>query len=180
MLGSVASGSSRAAHRGERVQRRVWAGAVVVPDRRHVELRQPHRSVGRADAARRLGVLVEREQRHDRKRRDTPDGFHSGCELVEVEERLEHEEVDAAAFEDVRLLRVERPVVGSVEHLELAERADRAGDEDVAARDLRASRAIRTAAELMRSNSSSSRCVASLRRLAPNVFVSISSAPARM
>ena len=44
----------------------------------------------------------------------------------------------------------------------------------------RASRARRTAEELIRSNSSSRKCPASLRRLAPNVFVSISSAPARM
>ena len=44
----------------------------------------------------------------------------------------------------------------------------------------RASRARRTADELIRSNSSSSRWRASLRRFAPNVFVSISSAPARM
>ena len=44
----------------------------------------------------------------------------------------------------------------------------------------RASRARRTAVELIRSSSSSRKWAASLRRLAPNVFVSISSAPARM
>ena len=70
-------------------------------------------------------------------RDETPrDGVHGGHELVEVEERLEHEEVDAAALENVCLLGVERPVLGRVEHLELAERANRAGDEDVPARDL--------------------------------------------
>jgi len=44
----------------------------------------------------------------------------------------------------------------------------------------RASRASRTPAELMRSNSSSRKLAASFGRFAPNVFVSISSAPARM
>ncbi len=44
----------------------------------------------------------------------------------------------------------------------------------------RASRAIFTPSELMRSTSSSRKREASLRLLAPNVLVSISSAPARM
>jgi hypothetical protein len=44
----------------------------------------------------------------------------------------------------------------------------------------RASRASRTPVELMRSNSSSRKCCASFGRFAPNVFVSISSAPALM
>ena len=44
----------------------------------------------------------------------------------------------------------------------------------------RASRASLTASALIRSNSSSRKCPASLGRFAPNVFVSISSAPARM
>jgi hypothetical protein len=67
-------------------------------------------------------------------------------------------------------------VLGGVEHLELAERADRARDEDVASGDL----ASRTPAELSSSNASSSITRASFRRFAPNVFVSISSAPAAM
>ena len=65
-----------------------------------------------------------------------PHGGDGDLERVEVEERLEHEEVDAAAFEDLRLLGIQRPVLVDVEHLELAQRPDRAGDEDVAARDL--------------------------------------------
>ena len=126
----------RVAHRGERVERGVRAGAVVVADRRHVEPGQPGGGLGGADAARGLGVLVEREQRHDRQRGDAAHGRDGDLERVEVEEGLEHEEVDAAAFEDQRLLGVERPVLVDVEHLELAQRADRAGDEDVAAGDL--------------------------------------------
>ena len=44
----------------------------------------------------------------------------------------------------------------------------------------RASRASLTPAALIGSNSSSRKCWASFARFAPNVFVSISSAPARM
>ena len=44
----------------------------------------------------------------------------------------------------------------------------------------RASRASFTAELFSRSNSSSRKCCASFGRFAPNVFVSISSAPARM
>ena len=57
-------------------------------------------------------------------------------ELLEVEEGLDHEQVDAASLEHLRLRRVLRAVLGRVEHLELAERADRPGDEDVAPGDL--------------------------------------------
>ena len=57
-------------------------------------------------------------------------------EVVDVEERLDHEEVDAAPLEHPRLLGVERAVRVAVEHLELAERADRAGDHHVAAGDV--------------------------------------------
>src|SRR5262249_23502339 len=59
--------------------------------------------------------------------RQARDGAHlrdCALELAEVEERLDHEEVDSAAFEDARALRV------------LAGGADGAGDEDVAAGDL--------------------------------------------
>src|SRR5581483_9510266 len=54
---------------------------------------------------------------------------------VELEERLHHEQVDAAALEDARLLGEE---LGRVEpaQLDVPERADRAGDEHVAARHL--------------------------------------------
>ena len=64
------------------------------------------------------------------------DGLDRRDELVEVEERLDHEQVDAASLEHARLLGVQRPVLARVEHLELAERADRAGDQHVAAGDV--------------------------------------------
>ena len=63
-------------------------------------------------------------------------GLDRDDELVEVEERLDHEEVDAPSFEDPGLRGVERPVLGCVEDLELPERTDRAGDEDVPPGDL--------------------------------------------
>ena len=107
---------------------------------------------------------VEGHQRDDRERRDAADGLDRGDELVEVEERLEHEQVDAAALEDLRLLAEELALLGRVEPLDVADRADRAGDEDVAPDTSRASRASRTADELIRSNSSSRKCS---RELAP-------------
>ena len=90
----------------------------------------------RADAARDLGLVVERQQRDDRKRGDAAHRLDRDDELLEVEERLDHEQVDAASLEHLRLRRVLRTVLGGVEHLELAERADRPGDEDVAPGDL--------------------------------------------
>ena len=125
-----------ALHRGERVQRRRRAGAVVRAGGRDVEPVEPlGRGLGR-DAAERLAVGVERHQRDDRERRDAADGLDRGDELVEVEERLEHEQVDAAALEDLRLLAEELALLGGVEPLDVADRADRAGDEDVRARHL--------------------------------------------
>ena len=109
---------------------------MVRPDRRDVEPGKPRGGLLRADTSGDLGLVVEGEQRDDRQRRDRACRLDRDHELVEVEERLDHEEVDAAAFEHARLLGVERSVLGRVEHLELAERADRAGDEDVSAGDL--------------------------------------------
>ena len=82
----------------------------------------------------RLGVLVEGQERDDRQRRDAPHGRDRVHELLEVEERLEHEEVGAAVLEHRRLLREElEPLLRA---RRLAERPDRAADEDVAARQL--------------------------------------------
>ena len=60
------------------------------------------------------------------------DGLDRGDELVEVVERLDHEEVDAASLEELRLLGED----GVTILRRAAERADRAGDEDVGAGDL--------------------------------------------
>ena len=93
-------------------------------------------AAARIDPTAGLGVVVEREQRHDRKRRDPADRLDRRDELVEVEERLDHEQVDAAPLEHAGLLCVQRPVLARVEHLQLAERPDRAGDQHVTAGDV--------------------------------------------
>ena len=129
-------GEAGAAHGRERGQGGVRAGAVVRPDRRDVERREPTGRLGGVDPACRLGLLVERQQRHDRERRHLAHRFDRRDEVVDVEERLDHEQVDAASFERARLLGVERAVLVAVEHLELAERPDRPGDHHVAAGDV--------------------------------------------
>ena len=62
--------------------------------------------------------------------------MRSSDELVEVEERLDHEEVDATPGEQLRLLGEERRPFLGPRLLVLPQRADRAGDEDLASRDL--------------------------------------------
>ena len=125
-----------ALHRGERVQGRRRAGAVVRPGRGDIELDEPlRRGLGR-DAAERLAVGVEGHQRDDWERRHAAHGLDRGDELVEIEERLEHEQVDAAALEDLRLLAEALALLGGVEPLDVADRADRARDVDVRARHL--------------------------------------------
>ena len=112
------------------------AGAVVGADSGQVVLRQALDRVSGRDPAERLRVFVEGEHGHDRQARDTLDGLDRGGQLVQVEEGLDHEEVDTAAVEERRLLAEDGPTLGLVEATELAERADGAGDVDVAARDL--------------------------------------------
>ena len=127
---------ARVAHPAEGLERDRRPRAVVRPDRRDVERGEPARGDRRADAARDLGLVVERQQRDDRKRGDAAHRLDRDDELLEVEEGLDHEQVDAASLEHLRLRRVLRTVLGRIEHLELAERADRPGDEDVAPGDL--------------------------------------------
>ena len=62
-----------------------------------------------------IAVLVERQHRDDRQRRHRLHRLDRDDELVDVEERLDREQVDAAILEHPRLLRVERPVRGRVE-----------------------------------------------------------------
>ena len=109
---------------------------MVGADRRDVELGEAAGGGRGTDAARDLGVVVERQERDDRERRDAADGLDGDDQLLEVEERLDHEQIDATSLEDACLRRVQGAVLGGVEHLELAERADRARDEDVAPGDL--------------------------------------------
>ena len=124
------------AHPAERAERDGRAGPVVRPDRRDAERRKPSGGGRGVDAAGDLSLVVEGEEGDDRQRRDGAHGLHGDDELVQVEEGLDHEKVDPASLEHARLRGVQRAVLGEVEHLELAERADRARDEDVAAGDL--------------------------------------------
>ena len=97
-------------------------------------------------------VVVEGEQRTTAPTRPA-DGFDRGHELVEVEERLEHEQVDAASFEHLCLLGV-RSAACSLVSRTSAHREARSSRRSVRpSRTSRASRARRTAAELIASNS---------------------------
>ena len=137
------------------------------------------RRLRRGDAGERLRLLVEGHQRHDRQARHAPHRLHRVDELLEVVERLDHEEVGPAALEHACLLGEELAVARAT----LA--ASPSGPIDPAMKTSRpvisrASRASLAPAELTRSSSSSRKWPASLRRLAPKVFVSISSAPELM
>ena len=124
------------AHRLERGQRCVQAGAVVRADRGELVTGQPvDRGTG-GDAAERLRVLVEGQHRDDRQPRDAPHRVERRRQLVEVEEGLDHEQVDAPAFEELGLLGEDRSALVRREAVELAERADRAADVDVAPGDV--------------------------------------------
>src|SRR5205809_953919 len=80
-------------------------------------------------AAECLRLLVERHQRNDGEARDAANRLDRGLELVEVVERLDHEEVGAASLEDRRLLGEQlRARLGA--ELDVAEWPDRARDED--------------------------------------------------
>ncbi len=85
----------------------------------------------RAYSRERLGAVVERHQRDDRERGDAAHRLDRVAQLVQVVERLDHEEVGAAALEDLRL--VGEQLAAHARGRGLAERADRAGDENVAA-----------------------------------------------
>ena len=73
---------------------------MVRADRGDVELREPLGRLARRHAGERLGALVEGHQRDDRQARDAAHRLDRVDELVEVVERLDHEEVGAAALED--------------------------------------------------------------------------------
>ena len=96
---------------------------MVCAGRGDVEPVEPLGRLRGRDASERLPVGVEGHQRDDRQRGDAADGLDRGDELLEVEERLEHQQVDAAALEHLRLLAEGLALLGDVEALELAARA---------------------------------------------------------
>jgi hypothetical protein len=106
---------------------------VVGADRRHVEFSKPLRRLACGNARERLRALVERHQRDDGESRDAAHGLHRVHELLEVVKGLDHEEVRAPALEHLSLLGKE--LAADARRRLLAERADRARDEDVLADD---------------------------------------------
>ena len=109
---------------------------MVGADRGELERPEPFPGLGGRDAGEGFCALVEGQRRDDRERRDAPSGFDRGLELVELVERLDHEEVDAATVEDPCLLGEDLHALVSREALRVAEGPDRAGDEHVAPGDL--------------------------------------------
>ncbi len=105
---------------------------MVRAERDHVERGQLLGRLARRYAAQGQRILVEGEERDDRQRGHGAYGVDGDCKLVEVEERLDDEEVDSAALEEPRLLREHRALVVAV-LARVAERPDRARDEHVAA-----------------------------------------------
>ena len=123
-----------AAHLLDRSERRLEAGAVVRAEGADAELAELVGGFASAHAGEGLRFVLEREQRDDRQARDAANGLDRDHELVEVEERLEHEQVGAAPLQDRRLLGEEPGAL--LDARVVAERADRAPDEDVAPGDL--------------------------------------------
>ena len=122
------------AHPGERSQRRLRAGAVVRAARGDAELAQARGRLGRSDAAGCLAVRVEGHERDDREARDAAHRLDRRGQLVQLVERLHREQVDAARVQRLRLLGVDGR---AIDHdRAVAERPDRAGDQDVRARHL--------------------------------------------
>src|SRR5437764_386286 len=120
-----------AVHSLERSERGQEPGAVVRTERGEVQPGEALRSFLRGDAGQGDGALIERQERDDRQRRDLADAIDRVDQLLQVVERLDHEQVRAPALEDHRLLGEQ--LVPDAGAGGLAERADRAGDEDVAA-----------------------------------------------
>ena len=117
------------AHPLDRPERRLEPDSVVRADGGDVELCERGRRLLRRDAAERLRVLVEGEQADDRQRGARAHRPDRRDELVELVEGLDHEEVDATAFEQLCLLGEDGvAVLGRA-----AEGPDRAGDEHVGA-----------------------------------------------
>ena len=79
--------------------------ATVRADRRNVERGEPLGGVARRNPGECLGLLVERHQGDDGQARGATHRLDGLDELVEVVERLDHEQVGAATLEHSCLLR---------------------------------------------------------------------------
>ena len=133
-VGQRGKGALVPPHLLERGERREEAGSVVRPHCGHIELRQALSRFRRRDSGERFRVLVEGQQRNDRQARHAPHRLDRVNELLEVVERLRHEEVGSAPLEHTGLLREELPA--DPRGRGLADRAHRPGDEHIAACDL--------------------------------------------
>ena len=131
MFGSAASGFAVAGHLVERGERRHQPCAVIRADRGYVHVRQACRRLRRAHSGERLGAVVEGHQRDDRQGGDAAHRLDGIAELVQVVERLDHEQVGAAPLEDLRLVGEQLPT--HTRGRGLADRPDRARDEHVPA-----------------------------------------------
>ncbi len=103
-------------------------------DRCDVESGESLRGLRCGHAGERLRTLVECQQGDDRKARHAANRLDRVDGFVQVVERLDHEQVGAAALEDLRLLGEGIPA--DTRDRLLTERTDRACDEHVLARDL--------------------------------------------
>ena len=128
-VGERGEGLAAAGHALDRAERGLEPDAVVGADRDDVVRCERRGGLLRRDPAEGLRVLVEREEGDDRQCGHAPHGSDRREQLVELVEGLDHEQVDAAALEELRLLGEHG---GAVLH-RTAERTDRAGDEDVRA-----------------------------------------------
>ena len=121
-----------AAHLLDRAERGLEARAVVRAERADPELAQLVGSVARGHAGEGLRLVLEREQRDDRQARYRANGLDRDDELVEVEERLEHEQVGAAPLQDRRLLGEEPGALFGVRVVDSPSGPIEPADEDVA------------------------------------------------
>ncbi len=124
-----------AVHLAQRGEGGLDAGAVIRADRGHAEVAEAFSGVSGGEPRERFCARVERQHCEHRQGGDAADGLDRRLELVELEEGLDGEEVDAAALEDGGLLGEDLLALVGLDRL-VAEGADRAGDEHVAARDL--------------------------------------------
>jgi len=80
--------------------------------------------------------MVEGGRRDDGERRDSAHGLDRGLELVQLVERLDHEQVDSPPVQEQGLLGEDLAALLGRNRRQIAERADRSRDEDLAPRDL--------------------------------------------
>ena len=117
-------------HVGESGEGGLGPEPAVRPDCRDSQIPKARDRLRPTHARERLGVLVEGELGDDRERGHGAHRFDRGDELVQLEERLDHVEVDASALQDPGLLAEDLAgVLRALAPRQVAERPDRAGDE---------------------------------------------------